>query len=416
MRIAIVGAGVSGLVSAWILARKHAVTLFEADGRLGGHVHTHDVDDGGERRGIDSGFIVFNDRTYPNFVRLLELLGVPAQASEMSFSVQSERTGLEYNGTSLNALFAQRANLLRPSFHGMLRDIVRFNRAAKELAGAGAESTTLGEFLDEGGYGREFVDHYLVPMSAAVWSTDPAGMRRFPARFLARFFDNHGFLTLGERPTWRTVRDGSARYVEALTRPLAGRIRSATPVRAIRRRADGVDVIPAGGEAERFDHVVIAAHSDQALAMLADPSDAERAVLGAIPYQANEAVLHTDEALLPRRRLARASWNYLVPRDAARGPAVTYWMNRLQALPTATPYCVTLNRGGAIRPERVLARMTYHHPLFTAAAPAAQSRRDEIQGVRRTWFAGAYWRNGFHEDGVVSALAVAESFGLGLAS
>ncbi|MCC6408232.1 MAG: FAD-dependent oxidoreductase [Planctomycetes bacterium] len=414
MRIAVVGAGVSGLLAAWILSRRHEVELFEADARLGGHVHTHALDDRGARRDVDTGFIVFNERTYPNFTRLLAHLGVAAQPTSMSFSVRSERTGLEYNGTSLNTLFAQRSNLFRPSFHRMIRDILRFNRRAKELASAGTEECTLATLLDAGGYGREFVDHYLVPMGSAVWSTEPARMREFPALFFARFFENHGFLEVDRRPQWYTVAGGSARYVEKLLAGFRGRVRLATPVVRVVRAAEHVLVQPKGGEPERFDHVVLAAHADQTLAMLADASDVERELLSAFPYTSNRAVLHTDATVLPKRPLARASWNYHLPREPEAGATVTYWMNLLQALDTETTYCVTLNRDDAIRPERVVERMEYAHPLFQVGSVAAQARASEIQGVRRTWFAGAYWRNGFHEDGVVSALAVARGFGLEL--
>ncbi|MCK6445020.1 MAG: FAD-dependent oxidoreductase [Planctomycetes bacterium] len=437
MRIAVVGAGVSGLVAAWILSRRHQVELFESDARLGGHVHTHSVDDRGTRRAVDSGFIVFNRRTYPHFTRLLEHLGVDARATSMSFSVRSERTGLEYNGTSLNALFAQRTNLLRPSFHRMIRDIVRFNRRAKELAANGREECTLGTLIDDGGYGREFVEHYLVPMGSAVWSTEPARMQEFPALFFARFFANHGFLEIDDRPQWYTVRGGSYRYVEKLLAEFSargGRVRSATPIERVERvesvgrvgrvghvgrdagasRDAAVLVRPRGGEPERFDHVVLAAHADQTLAMLADPSDAERELLGAFPFTKNDAVLHTDAGLLPKRKLARASWNYHLPKDPNGRATVTYWMNLLQGLDTPTTYCVTLNHAGAIAPEHVLARMQYAHPLYQVGSVTAQARVGEIQGARNTWFAGAYWRNGFHEDGVASALAVARGFGLEL--
>lgn len=420
MRIAVVGAGVSGLVAAWSLSRRHQVELFESDARLGGHVHTHTVDDRGTRRAVDSGFIVFNRRTYPHFTRLLERLGVEAQPTSMSFSVRSDRTGLEYNGTSLNALFAQRTNLLRPSFHRMIRDIVRFNRRAKELAANGREECTLAALIDDGGYGREFVEHYLVPMGSAVWSTEPARMHEFPALFFARFFANHGFLEIDDRPQWYTVRGGSYRYVEKLLAEFAsrgGRVRLATPIERVARiastasAAGGVLVKPQSGEGERFDHVVLAAHADQTLGMLADPSEAERELLASFPYTTNDAVLHTDATLLPKRKLARASWNYHLPKDPNGRATVTYWMNLLQGLDTPTTYCVTLNHAGAIGAEHVLARMQYAHPLYQVGSVAAQARLGEIQGARNTWFAGAYWRNGFHEDGVASALAVARAFG-----
>ena len=407
MRIAVVGAGIAGLVAARRLCGEHEVTVFEAGGHAGGHTHTHDIEHEGRRHAVDTGFIVFNERTYPRFCALLGELGVASQPSRMSFSVRDEACGLEYNGTSLNALFAQRANLLRPSFLGMVRDILRFNREAPRLlAGPGGE-LPLGALLERGRYGRAFVAHYLVPMGAAIWSTDPRSMLDFPARFFVRFLHNHGMLSVNDRPVWRVVRGGSARYVEKLVAPYRDRLRLATPVLSLRRLADGVVVATRHG-AERFDAAVVACHSDEALRLLADPSPAERAVLGAIPYQRNDAVLHTDTRLLPRRRLAWAAWNYhVLPREGG-GVALTYHMNILQGLVSREPFLVTLNRPEAVDPSKVLRRMTYHHPLFTPAGVAAQARQAELNRGRRTYYCGAYWRNGFHEDGVVSALDAVE--------
>jgi len=327
----------------------------------------------------------------------------------MSFSVRDEVADLEYNGTSLNSLFAQRRNLLRPTFLGMVRDILRFNREAPRLLEEPGGELPLGELLARGRYGRTFVDHYVVPMGAAIWSTDPASMMRFPARFFVRFLHNHGMLTVNDRPTWRTVRGGSARYVEKLTAPFRDRIHLATPVEHVRRIPGGVMVHPRGHEAQRYDAVILACHSDQALALLADPSDAEREVLGAIPYQANEAVLHTDARLLPRRRLAWAAWNYHV-RPGGGPVALTYNMNILQRLDAPTPFLVTLNHTDAIDPDRIIRRVTYHHPLYTPASVAAQSRHREIDGARATYYCGAWLRNGFHEDGVASALTAVGHF------
>jgi predicted NAD/FAD-binding protein len=409
VRIAIVGAGIAGNVAARELHRDHEVTVFEAGHHVGGHTHTHDVELHGRRWQVDTGFIVFNDRTYPNFIALLDELGVPSQESSMSFSVRDEAADLEYNGTSLNALFAQRRNLLRPSFLGMVRDILRFNREAPLLLEEAGGELPLAELLERGHYGRAFVDHYVVPMGAAIWSTDPASMLRFPARFFVRFLHNHGMLTVNDRPTWRTVRGGSARYVEKLTAPFRDRIHLGTPVEQVRRIPGGVLVRPRGHEARRYDAVFLACHSDQALALLADPSDAEREVLGAIPYQANEAVLHTDARLLPRRRLAWAAWNYHVRPDG--GPvALTYNMNVLQRLDAPTPFLVTLNHTDAIAPERIIRCVTYHHPLYTPASVAAQARHREIDGAHATYYCGAWLRNGFHEDGVASALAAVRHF------
>ncbi len=328
----------------------------------------------------------------------------------MSFSVRDEATGLEYNGTSLNALFAQRRNLLRPAFLGMVRDILRFNREAPRLLAVPGKELPLAELLERGRYGRAFRDHYIVPMGAAIWSTDPGAMLGFPARFFIRFLHNHGMLTIGDRPVWRTVRGGSARYVERLTAPFRHRIRLETPVERVRRVPGGVIVKPRGHQAQHFDAVFLACHSDQALALLADPSEAERAVLTAIPYQRNEAVLHTDAGLLPRRALAHAAWNYHVRPDG-RGPvALTYHMNILQRLQTPSPLLVTLNRSDAIDPARILKRIVYRHPLFTPASVAAQARQRELNGARCTYFCGAWWRNGFHEDGVASAEAAVDHF------
>jgi predicted NAD/FAD-binding protein len=333
----------------------------------------------------------------------------------MSFSVSDEGSGIEYNGTSLNTLFAQRSNLFRPAFWRMLRDIARFNRGAPALLGEEGDSLSLGEYLDRNRYSREFVDRYVIPMGAAIWSTDPQSMRSFPARFFVRFFHNHGMLSVNQRPQWRVIRGGSARYVEKLTAPFRDRIRLNTPVQSIRRIAGGAMVKSAGCEAERFDAVFLACHSNQALAMLADASAPEREVLGAIPYQENEAVLHTDIRMLPKRRLAWAAWNYHVPDGRHKvynnqNVALTYHMGILQSLDSAEPFLVTLNRSQDIDPAKVIRTIRYEHPLFTPAAVAAQARQAEINGPLSTYFCGAYWRNGFHEDGVVSALSALKHF------
>ena len=404
MKIAIIGSGVAGNVVARRLHRAHDITVYEAASHIGGHTHTHSVEQAGRRYEVDTGFIVFNDRTYPHFIALLDELGVASQESSMSFSVRNEASGLEYNGTTLNTLFAQRRNLLRPSFLGMIRDILRFNREAPALLAERGGELPLGELLARGRYGRAFVEHYIVPMGASIWSSDPASMLEFPARFFVRFLHNHGMLTVNDRPVWRTIRGGSARYVEQLTAPFRERIRLNTPVEWMRRLPGSVIVKARGSEALRFDAAFLSCHSDQALRLLADPSRVERDVLGAIPYQTNEAVLHTDTRLLPKRRLAWAAWNYhVLPED--RGPiALTYNMNILQRLDAPTPFLVTLNRSEAIDPARVIKRITYHHPLFTPSAVAAQARQRELNGAHRTYYCGAWWSNGFHEDGVVSAL------------
>jgi predicted NAD/FAD-binding protein len=386
---------------------------------VGGHTHTHAVELGSREYAVDTGFIVFNDWTYPRFMALMRHLGVSWQPSDMSFSVRSEVTGLEYNGTSLNSLFAQRLNLLRPSFLRMVREILRFNREAPALLEADGDGPTLGEFLEQGRYGEPFVRDYVLPMGAAIWSATRSAMLDFPARYFVRFFANHGFLSVDDRPVWQVVQGGSSSYLDPITRPFADRIHLRTPVESIARGNDGVLVRARGREAERFDHIVLACHSDQALAMLADPSDAEREVVGAIGYQENEVLLHTDSSIMPRKRLAWAAWNYHLT-DGGLGRseapvAVTYWMNKLQGLEAPEQFLVTLNWSDRIDPERVLRRLVYHHPVYTHAAVRAQARWDQVSSHEtRTWYCGAYWFNGFHEDGVRSGLRVAEAFGLGL--
>jgi predicted NAD/FAD-binding protein len=410
MKIAIIGTGIAGNVVAHRLHRAHEISLFEAGGHVGGHTHTHDIEFGGRHYAVDTGFIVFNDWTYPNFVELLWDLGVESQPSHMSFSVMCERSGLEYNGTSFNTLFAQRRNLLRPSFWRMLRDIMRFNREAPAVLQNPREASSLGDFLAAQCYSREFIEHYLAPMGAAIWSADPDRLLAFPASFFIRFFHNHGMLSVNQRPQWRVIQGGSARYVERLTAPFRDRIRLHCPVEWIRRHPSHVTIKACGAEPERFDVAFLACHSDQALALLADANSPEREVLGAIPFQANQAVLHTDTRLLPRHRRAWAAWNYHIPREPRARVALTYNMNILQSLDAPTPLLVTLNHGEAVDPDKILRKMTYHHPVFTPAAIAAQRRHAEIDGARRTFFCGAYWRNGFHEDGVVSAHTALQHF------
>jgi len=410
MKIAIIGTGIAGNVAAHGLHRAHDITVYEAAGHVGGHTHTHRIELDGDVQQIDTGFIVFNRRTYPNFVNLLAELGVPSHDSSMSFSVRNEGSGLEYNGTSLNSLFAQRSNLVRPSFLRMVAEILRFNRDAPRLLEADDAEITLGDYLAEHGYSRHFIDDYLVPMGAAIWSTDPQRMLAFPARFLVRFMHNHGMLSVNERPVWRVVSGGSARYVERLVAPWRRRIRLNCAVTQVRRLGDGVRVSAQGAPETRYDHVFFACHADEALRLLADPSPAEREVLGALPFQRNVAVLHSDTSLLPRRRRAWAAWNYHVLGEAGQRVALTYNMNVLQGLTSRHTFCVTLNRSDAIDPARVLKRITYDHPLFTPQGIAAQRRHHEISGVRHTHYCGAYWRYGFHEDGVISAQQAVQRF------
>jgi predicted NAD/FAD-binding protein len=406
-RLAIVGTGVSGLVVAERLATAHDLTVFEADSRIGGHTHTVDVPGPAGPVAIDTGFIVCNDRTYPGFLDLMRRLRVPLRASTMSFSVRCERTGLEYAGGGFREIFAQRRNLLRPSFWGMLRDILRFHRQAPAF---GDGDATLRDVLAHGRYGRAFAEHYLVPMMAAIWSAEPARLLAMPARFFVRFFANHGMLTVNDRPQWLTVVGGSRRYLEPLTASFRDRIRLGAPVVDLRRLPDGVQVTVAGQRPERFDGAVVATHSDQALRMLGDASAAERALLGAIPYQENDVVLHTDERLLPRARAARSAWNYHLPATPLPRATVTYCMNVLQGLPGPTTYCVTLNRTEAIDPAKVLRRFVYHHPVFDDTGVRAQGEIAAANGHGRVWWCGAWCGFGFHEDGVQSALRVAADF------
>lgn len=416
MRIAVVGAGVSGLVAAWILSREHEVSVFEKDSRVGGHTNTVDAPAGGRTWPVDTGFIVHNRETYPNFTRILSTLGVGTRESTMSFSVKCEGTGLEYCPSTFGTLFAQRGNLFRPAFWRMLRDAVRFRGEMPAiLAGSGYESS-LGEHLRRGGYSTAFIEEFLIPMGAAIWSADPERFRNVPLRFFVRFFANHRFLEQEGQPGWRVIEGGSRRYLEPLTAAFRHRIATDAAVASIRRRESGVDVLLAGGETRSFDQVVVATHSDQALALLSDPGEAETAVLGAIPYQENRTLLHTDVSLLPRRRKAWAAWNFhRLPGRGGRA-VVTYDMSILQGYRAPEEFLVTLNREEAVDPSRVLYRTVYHHPVYTAGALAAQSRWGEINGVRRTWFCGAYWGYGFHEDGVNSALAVTRALGMDLPS
>lgn len=408
MKIAVVGCGISGLVAARELWREHELTLFEAAGHPGGHTTTVDVEWEGRRAAIDTGFIVFNERTYPGFTALLRELGVPWQDSSMSFSVRCERTGLEYNGTSLDGLFAQRTNLLRPCFWRMLRDILRFYREARELLTEGADDdVSLLDWLEARRYSRAFVEQHIVPMAAAVWSARPDAMRSFPARFLVRFFENHGFLEVDRRPQWLVVRGGSREYVRPLVAPFRDRIRLDARVRSLRRVGGDVELCLESGERERFERVVLACHSDQALALLADANERERELLSAFAYQANETALHTDASVMPRRRRAWASWNWNLSAAQAELATVTYWMNELQGLPGPQNFFVTLNQTGRVDPARVLWTRTWHHPIYTPAAVRAQARHEEIDGERGVHFAGAYWGYGFHEDGLQSGLCVA---------
>jgi len=438
-KIAIIGSGISGLTAGFLLHRLHDITLFEAAPALGGHTATVDVTQGGRNYAVDTGFIVFNDRTYPNFLKLLARIGVASEPAEMSFSVKSPE-GLEYNGHNLDTLFAQRSNLLSPRFYRFVAEILRFNRQAQAWLGeqksAGqtpadspeptdshepADSPeptnslelTLGAFLQAGGFSDYFARHYILPMGAAIWSSTLADMRAFPLGFFLRFFQNHGLLDVANRPQWYVIPGGSREYLGPLTSGWQQQIRLACPVQGIRRVADGVVIQSPRGE-EHFDEVILACHSDQALRLLQDASAREQAILGAMPYQANEVWLHTDVNCLPARRKAWASWNYQLDTDEQARPLVSYNMNILQGLDSPSPFCVSLNPAGKVDESQVLRRFVYDHPVFNLASIQAQKARADICGQDHTHFCGAYWYNGFHEDGVRSALDVAERFGASL--
>jgi predicted NAD/FAD-binding protein len=411
MKVAIIGGGISGLTVAHLLNREHDLTVYEAAEKLGGHTNTIRVDTADETQHVDTGFIVMNDKNYRNFERLLGRIGVATQPSSMTFSVSDEHGDFEYAGSGPNGLFAKREHLIAPWFYRMIGDLARFNRAAPALIDQPGEGPSLGDWLEQMRFSRPFIDKLIVPQASAVWSADPRQMWSFPARFLAEFFDHHGMLGFTHRPKWRVIRGGSERYVEALSAPWRDRVRLRAPVQEVTRFDDHVLVRARAGEPERFDEVVLACHSDQALAMLGDASDREHELLSAIPYQPNEAVLHTDVRMLPRRRRAWASWNYHLLDAPKPATTVTYHMNRLQSLRTQRQYCVTLNRTEKIDPASIIRTISYAHPVFTAAGVSAQARVAEISGRRRTHFCGAYWGWGFHEDGVVSALRVGREFG-----
>lgn len=413
-RIAVVGAGISGLASAWLLSRRYDVTLFEAGDYLGGHTNTVDVTVDGFTHPVDTGFLVFNERTYPNLIAMFALLGVDSVATEMSFAVSLRKPELEWAGSNLATVFGQKRNLLRPAFWRMLGDILRFNRESTAwLLSHPGDSRSLGEFLDAGGYSREFADWYLLPMAAAIWSCPTGQMRAMPLGPFVRFCNNHGLLQIFDRPAWRTVSGGARSYVRKLAEQLAD-VRVACPVSAVTREAAGLRVTHAHGS-DHYDQVVMACHSDQSLAILGyTASDAQREVLAAIRYQPNRAILHTDPALLPRQRSLWSAWNYFAGEGAPgeQPVGVSYLINKLQPLPFSTPVVVTLNPVSEPAPDKVLAEFDYAHPVFDAAAIAAQERLPEVQGENGIWLAGAWGSYGFHEDGLKSALRVANALGV----
>ena len=417
LRIAVVGGGIAGLSTAWLLSQRHQVTLFEADGRLGGHANTaeapgHAATVPAISVPVDTGFIVYNEPNYPNFTALLEHLGVASQPADMSLSVSLDDGAFEYSSLGLGGLFAQRSNLLSPRFWGLLRDVMRFYREApRDLATLEGPLTPLDDYLARKGYGPAFRDDHLLPQAAAIWSTPLGAIGAYPAASLIRFFQNHGMMSLFGRGLWRTVSGGSRAYVRALTAAFQGEVRTATRVTGVRRTPAGVEVRDASGGVQRFDDVVIATHGDAALTLLEDPSPEERRLLGAFRYSRNLTVLHTDRSLMPRRRAAWASWNHIGYRKSPQAGCVTYWMNRLQCLKDAPELFVTLDPKTPPAAEAVIRAEVYEHPLFDAGAIAAQREIWSVQGVRRTWFCGSYFGHGFHEDALQSGLAVAEQLG-----
>jgi uncharacterized protein len=418
MKIAVIGSGISGLTSAFLLSKEHEVHVFEGASYIGGHTHTVSVNVDSGRYDIDTGFIVFNDWTYPNFIKLMGLIGVSFKDTSMSFSVKVEQTGLEYNGTDLNGLFAQRKNILSLSFHRMIQDILRFNKESLEvLEDQTFRSYTLGKYLRLREFGDSFKANYIVPMGAAIWSASSKQMEEFPIQYFVQFFKNHGMLSVNERPIWKVIQGGSSSYIAPLTKNFSDRIHLNSPVRSVLRRNDKVSVSidgPNGLVSSDFDHVVFSTHSDQTAKILQDMSSEERGIIGAFSYQPNKTVLHTDASVLPKSKRAWAAWNYWVPLQASDSVAVSYNMNILQGIRSPETFCVSLNMDQSIDESKVLARFTYDHPVYTADAVNAQKRWHEISGKNRTHYCGAYWGFGFHEDGVKSALNVGQSFGLGL--
>ncbi|MAK91554.1 MAG: FAD-dependent oxidoreductase [Oceanospirillaceae bacterium] len=420
-KIAVIGSGISGLTCAWLLKDKYDISLYEAGDYLGGHTQTTDVDIQGKSYPVNTGFIVFNDWTYPNFIKLMNKLGVAYEASDMSFSVKCENTGLEYNGHTLDSLFAQRSNLLKPKFWFMIRDILRFNKEtrAELAANAVSQSETLGQYLARKNYGDYFRRFYIIPMGAAIWSASEDMMMDFPLYFFLRFFNNHGMLSVDDRPQWRVISNGSQSYVRRIREDLNPQnIHLSTPVEKVERHSDHVVVHSQRGDetySQTYSQVIFACHSDQALSMLAEPTAAEQSVLSAIPYQENDVVLHTDASVLPQHKKAWAAWNYHIGQNRQDTVAVTYYMNRLQNFDDCpVDFCVTLNKSADIDESKVIRRFSYDHPVFTLAGIAAQQRHHEISNHNRSHFCGAYWFNGFHEDGVVSALRVTKALGVEL--
>jgi predicted NAD/FAD-binding protein len=406
MKIAIIGSGISGLTSAYYLHQNHQIKIFEANNYIGGHTNTHHIIRNNKDYFVDTGFIVFNKKTYPLFIKLLEEIGVKYNKTSMSFSVSCQKSGLEYNGTNLDSLFADRLNLLRPSFYLFIKGILDFNKKARDFL-KNPSDISLKQFFDELQIRDAVLKNYLVPMVAAVWSTDPNDVMNLPAKFILSFFDNHGFLEIDQRPQWYVIDGGSHSYVKKLIKGFEQNIFLNTPVQSIKRENNQVVIQSAQGE-EIFDAVILATHSDISLKILNDASKLEKDILGAIPYTQNPTYLHQDRSFLPKRKKAWASWNYLLPKSKSNGATVTYNMNILQNIEEKELFNVTLNPTTSIQENSILKSLNYEHPLFTLEGMKAQARWHEISGKNNTYFCGAYWRNGFHEDGVFSAMRVVE--------
>ncbi|UAB69297.1 NAD(P)/FAD-dependent oxidoreductase [Vibrio sp. SCSIO 43132] len=411
MKIAIIGSGISGLTCGYYLHQEHDVTIFEANDYIGGHTATIDVERKGRTYAVDTGFIVYNDRTYPNFISMMNEIGVTGTPTQMSFSVSNQSNGLEYNGHTLSTLFAQKRNFLNPKFYHFIYEILRFNKLAKKAVDENDwVEQTLGDFLQQNRFSHYFTDNYILPMGAAIWSSTLADMRAFPLQFFLNFFLNHGLLDITDRPQWYVINGGSKAYIDPLTKGFKDNIRLNSPVESVERRHGGV-LIKSRHGMEHFDAVVFACHSDQALRLLSDPSEKEQSLLSDMQYQANEVVLHTDTRLLPEKRVAWASWNYLLSGEDGEEqslPSLTYNMNILQHIESDETFCVSLNSSDKIDASKVIRQFTYHHPVFTKESHEAQKQKTSIDGLNSTWYCGAYWYNGFHEDGVRSAIEVVE--------
>jgi len=412
MKLAIIGSGISGLTAGHLLNRKHDISIFEANDYIGGHTHTHNLKVRNRDYLIDTGFIVYNERTYPSFIKLLDQLGVERQLSTMGFSVKSTSEDYEYSGESINSLFAKRSNIFRLSFLKMLYEMYKFGKEA-DSSGLGLNaSTTLGEYLKEKKYSKEFIHYFITPMGAAIWSTPANKVLEMPAYFFIKFFYNHGMLEISNRPNWWVIKNGSSQYISKIIKGFEEKIYLSSSIKKVVRTGDGVELFFVKNDKKlNFDAVIFATHSDQALSLLESPSDLEEEILKSFPYQKNEVLLHTDATVLPKRKLAWASWNYQLDADPGAPVVLTYNMNILQSIQSDQTFCVTLNDHDSVDQSKVIKKLSYDHPLFTVDAIAAQKRKHEISGINKTYYCGAYWRNGFHEDGVVSALDVCEQFG-----